>query len=134
MKSKKELHQLIKNQEVFIHQSIQQEYTSTANNTNTLPPMIHQAIIQKAELINELNTNAKIAELTAYEVDLNAKTINSFLRLEGITHGAVIYHFIKKDSFFRDISSKIAYGSYKTLNMNMDFLKLIQQKFKEKGY
>lgn len=132
MKSKEELDALIADQEILLQTHLLKAIKS--NETSSVSPVINTIITHKAQLINERNNNIKMAELTANEVDLGNKRINSFLRLEGIINGTVIYHFIKQDSDFNSVSSKIAYGSYKTVNTNTDLLNLALDIFKNKGY
>lgn len=134
MKSKVELEQLIKEQNNVLHSNLLNVMTEVSNDNFELPITIDEVIDHKAKLINELNINIKMADLTKYEVNSGTERINTFLRLEGITNEAVIYSFIKKDSDFKSIASKVAYGSYKTLNMTKDLLKLTLNKFEEKGY
>lgn len=132
MKSKEELNGLIADQETLLQTHLLEAIQS--NEISKVPSVINDIITHKAKLINERNNNIKMAELTANEVDLGNKRINSFLRLEGIINGTVIYHFIKQDIDFKSVSSKIAYGSYKTVNTNTDLLNLALDIFKNKGY
>ena len=134
MKGKQELEQLIQNQNELLHTNISDLIKEEWTSDTPLPHSVDAVISNKAELINELNANIKMAELVKYEVNSGTKRINTFLRLEGITNEAVIYNFIKKDSDFKSISSKVAYGSYKTINMTKALLQLTLNKFEEKGY
>ncbi len=134
MKRKDELERLIADQDNILHSNLLSLMDKISKNNATIPKGINDVIVHKAELINELNHNVKMADLTKYEVLSGTQHINTFLRLEGITNKAVIYNFMKKDSDFKSIASKVAYGSYNTLNMTKDLLKLTLNTFEEKGY
>lgn len=130
MKSKNTLEEQIAEQD----QLLESTFLESAQTTSQFPDSMKTIIHTRTELVNELNHNRKIAELTEYEVNSGNLRINTFLRLEKITNEAVIYHFVKQDPDFKSIASKIAYGSYQSLNMTKGLLKLVLDKFKEKGY
>ena len=133
MRPKDELEQLIKEHDTLLHANLLNTVDQLSNDSYKLPPTINDIVTNKAKLINELDTNINMAKRVKYEVEKGQK-INTFIRLEGITNRAVIYDFIKGDKDFKSISSKVAYGSYKTLNMNLAFLKLINDTFNRFGY
>lgn len=134
MKNRAELESLIQSKDTQLQTCLLKTIENGSNHLIEIPKEINEITNHKAELISELNKNIEIAELTKYEVENGTKRINTFLRLEGITHAGVIYHFISKDKDFRDITSKIAYGSYKSINMNKDLLEIVLNTFKSKGY
>lgn len=133
MRPKGELEQLIKEHDTLLHANLLNTVDQLSNDSYKLPLTINDIITNKAKLINELDTNINMAKRVKYEVEKGLK-INTFIRLEGITNRAVIYDFIKGDKDFKNIASKVAYGSYKTLNMNLAFLRLINDTFNRFGY